>query len=66
MLHAVALLHAADNDPSPDDRLITKEDFASIKGKLETTMLPHELDLAMPVIEEIHRLKRGKSFIGCQ
>lgn len=34
------------------------QDIAEIHKKLEATMLPHELAAAMPLIEEIHRLKR--------
>lgn len=36
------------------------QDLKEIRQRLEATMLPFELDAAMPVIEEIHRLKREK------
>ncbi len=39
------------------------QDLKEIRHKLESTMLPHELEHAMPIIEEIHRLKREKNAV---
>lgn len=37
------------------------QDLDEIRRRLEKTMLPHELETAFPIIEEIHRLKREKN-----
>jgi quinolinate synthase len=39
------------------------QDLKEIKSKLEVTMLPHELEQAMPLIEEIHRLKKERNAV---
>lgn len=39
------------------------QDLNEIKDRLKETMMPHEIDVAMPVIEEIHRLKREKNAV---
>ena len=38
-------------------------DLDEIRQTLEKTMMPHELDEAMPLIEEIQRLKREKNAV---
>jgi len=39
------------------------QDLREIRHRLEATMLPFELDEAMPLIEEIHRLKKEKNAV---
>lgn len=39
------------------------QDLREIRAKLEATMMPMELDHAMPIIEEIHKLKKQKNAV---
>ncbi len=39
------------------------QDLQEIRGKLTATMMPFEMDLAWPLIEEIHQLKREKNAV---